>query len=61
VHALHRLRLADDDEPIALETTYFPAALTQGLLDEPLSGSLWQLLRARYGIVPTRAPSSSQS
>ncbi|MET7397073.1 GntR family transcriptional regulator [Dactylosporangium sp. NPDC005572] len=60
VHALHRLRFADD-EPIALETTYFPAVLTPGLLAEPLTGSLWRLLRTRYGVVPVSAQATIQS
>ncbi|WP_344650708.1 GntR family transcriptional regulator [Cryptosporangium japonicum] len=60
VHALHRLRTADD-EPIALETTYFPSALTPGLLDQPLTGSLWELLRRHYRIVPTHARATIQS
>ncbi|WP_238009106.1 GntR family transcriptional regulator [Dactylosporangium sp. AC04546] len=60
VHALHRLRFADD-EPIALETTYFPADLTPGLLSEPLTGSLWQLLRTRYGVIPVSAQATIQS
>lgn len=54
VHALNRLRFADD-EPIALETTYFPAARTPGLLDRPLESSLWRLLADDYGIVATDA------
>jgi GntR family transcriptional regulator len=54
VHAINRLRFADDD-PIALETTYFPEKLTPGLLEEPLEGSLWDLLQSRYGIVASRA------
>jgi GntR family transcriptional regulator len=60
VHALHRLRFADD-EPIALETTYFPAEITPGLLDHQLTGSLWGLLRQRYRIVPTHARAAIQS
>ncbi|WP_187414081.1 UTRA domain-containing protein [Nonomuraea sp. PA05] len=42
-----------DHEPIALETTYFPSALTPGLLEQPLTGSLWHILRTRYAVVPT--------
>ncbi len=60
VHALHRLRFADE-EPIALETTYFPSALTPGLLEAPLTGSLWHLLRTRYGVVPTNASAVIES
>lgn len=54
VHALRRLRLADG-EAIAVETTYFPAAMTPRLLDQPLDGSLWSVLHSRYGIVAARA------
>ncbi|MBU2664832.1 GntR family transcriptional regulator [Actinoplanes bogorensis] len=60
VHALHRLRFADD-EPIALETTYFPVELTPGLLDQPLTGSLWELLRSHYDVVPVSAHATIQS
>ncbi len=59
VHALQRLRLADA-EPLAIETTYIPAALTPGLLQQPLEGSLWTLLRDNYGIVPTHARATLQ-
>jgi GntR family transcriptional regulator len=54
VHALQRLRRADG-EAIAVETTYFPAAMTSGLLDQPLDGSLWSVLRDEYGIIAARA------
>lgn len=51
LHVLQRLRRSDD-EPIALETTYYPAHLTPGLLDGDLTGSLWTELRERYDTVP---------
>lgn len=54
VHGLQRLRRASG-EPVALETTYIPAALCEDLLDGPLDGSLWRILRERGGIVPVRA------
>jgi GntR family transcriptional regulator len=57
VHALQRLRTADG-EAVAIETTYFPADLTPGLLDESLTGSLWSILRAKYGIVARHAEAS---
>lgn len=60
VHALQRLRYADD-EPIAIETTYFPAELTPGMLDEELHGSLWELLRAKYDVVPVSATATIES
>lgn len=57
VHALQRLRTADG-VAVAIETTYFPADRTAGLLDEPLTGSLWAILRRRHGIVARRAAAS---
>lgn len=59
VHALQRLRLADA-EPMAIETTYLPAALTPGLLRQPLDGSLWTLLRDNYAVVPSNAQATLQ-
>jgi GntR family transcriptional regulator len=53
LHVLQRLRRVDD-EPIALETTYYPASLTPGLLTGDLSGSLWAELRERYDTTPAR-------
>jgi GntR family transcriptional regulator len=49
VNVFHRLRTVDG-VPFALETTYLPAARTPGILDDPHDGSLWALLRDRYGI-----------
>jgi GntR family transcriptional regulator len=60
VHALQRLRFADH-EPIAIETTYFPADLTPGLIDEDLHGSLWGLLRRCYGVAPVHATATIES
>jgi GntR family transcriptional regulator len=41
--------------PVALETSWFPARLVPGLLDQPLSGSLYAVLRKRYGHEPVSA------
>lgn len=60
VNALQRLRYADA-EAIAIETTYFSAALTPGLLDGPLDGSLWAVIAERYGVVATDASATLQS
>jgi GntR family transcriptional regulator len=60
VHALQRLRFADD-EPIAIETTYFPAELTPGLIDEDLHGSLWEVLRTKYDVAPVTATATIES
>ena len=49
VNVFHRLRTVDD-VPFALETTFLPADLTPGILDEPDDGSLWAILRGRYGV-----------
>jgi len=49
-----RVRLADD-EPISLERALFPAARFSGLLDNSLSGSLYELLQSEYGLEPGEA------
>jgi len=54
VHALQRLRTVDGD-PVALETSYYPASTTPGLLDRDLGGSLWSTLFVAYGIAAHRA------
>jgi len=45
-----RLRLADG-ETMAIETLHLPQALVPGLTAKELTGSLYELLRDRYGIV----------
>lgn len=60
VHGFHRLRRMED-EPIALETTYFPAGMTPGILDMPTDGSLWVLLRDRFGVDLHRADAVLES
>lgn len=60
VHALRRLRSADG-VPIAVESSYYPAALTPGLLDRPLTGSLWALLDTEYGVRPVHARATVES
>jgi GntR family transcriptional regulator len=54
VYEIARVRLADD-EPVALEHTIFPAARFPGLLEDPLEGALYDLLRERYDDAPQRA------
>ena len=49
-----RVRLADG-EPISLERALFPAERFPDLLDRSLSGSLYELLESRYGLVPGEA------
>jgi GntR family transcriptional regulator len=54
VHAVVRVRTAHR-APLALERSWFPAALFPDLLDHRMSGSLYRLLDKHYG----RAPSSA--
>src|SRR4051794_5986890 len=49
VHVIERLRTADG-VPMAIERNYYPAELTPGLIDEPLTDvSLFTVLAERYG------------
>ena len=55
VFVLTRLRLAND-EPMGVQTSHIPAALVPGLVDERLeTGSLYEILQARYGLHPAKA------
>ncbi|MGH9303489.1 MAG: GntR family transcriptional regulator [Acidimicrobiales bacterium] len=54
VFEIRRLRLADN-EPVALECSTFPAARFPELLGEDLTGSIYELLRDRYGEAPSQA------
>jgi GntR family transcriptional regulator len=54
VYEIVRVRLANG-EPVALERGAYPADLYPGLLDGPLDGSLYDLIRSRYEEVPARA------
>jgi GntR family transcriptional regulator len=60
VNVFHRLRTVDE-VPFALETTFLPADLTPGILDEPNDGSLWAVLRNRYGIDLARSTAVLES
>jgi GntR family transcriptional regulator len=51
---LVRIRLADGT-PISLEHVRLPAQMFPDLLDQPLGGSLYELLKERYGTVPGEA------
>lgn len=53
VYALQRLRRSNG-EPLALETTFYPADLMPQFLDGDLSGSLWAELRSRFGVIAAR-------
>ncbi|MGO9559965.1 MAG: GntR family transcriptional regulator [Acidimicrobiales bacterium] len=54
VVTVERVRLANG-RPVALERSWFPDSDFPGLLDEPLDGALYDLLRERYGRGPTHA------
>ncbi|MCB1489569.1 MAG: GntR family transcriptional regulator [Bauldia sp.] len=52
---IRRLRMGGS-EAIGVQTTHIPAARVPGFLDDgPLQGSLYALLKARYGITPEEA------
>lgn len=54
VHEVVRIRSANR-VPLALEHSYFPASVFPDLLDHRLTGSLYTLLRKRYGQQPHTA------
>jgi len=54
VFEVARLRLANA-KPVVLESSSFPAERFAGMLDEPLDGSLYELLSVRYDARPCRA------
>jgi GntR family transcriptional regulator len=53
VHVVVRRRTGNG-EPLALEESYFPARHCRDLLGNDLSGSIYELLRDRYGLEPAR-------
>ena len=54
--AVHIVRVRSANRlPVAVETSWFPAALVPGILDQSLSGSLYAVLRRRYGVHPMSA------
>lgn len=53
VYALQRLRRSNG-EPLAVETTYYPAELLPGFLEGDLTGSLWAEIRSRFQISMAR-------
>lgn len=54
VHYVLRRRTGNG-EPLALEESYYPAALFPGLLEEDLTGSVYGLMRNLYGRGPERS------
>jgi GntR family transcriptional regulator len=57
VFEVARLRLANN-RPFVLEESSFPGVRFAGLLDEPLDGSLYELLATRFAARPCRAVES---
>ncbi|MDX1872214.1 GntR family transcriptional regulator [Mycolicibacterium sp. 120266] len=51
---VQRVRLADGS-PISLEHAQFPADTVPGLLEQPLRGSLYEILESEYGLTAGRA------
>jgi GntR family transcriptional regulator len=47
--------------PVAVETSWFPAALVPGMLQQSLSGSLYSVLRRKYGVFPMSADERLQA
>jgi DNA-binding GntR family transcriptional regulator len=54
---IQRLRFADAD-PIMIENNYFPFNRFRFLLEEPMEGSLYELLKTKHEIVPADAAAS---
>ncbi len=54
VHEIVRVRSANG-EPIALEESYFPADIFDGLLAHGLTGSLYEIMERSYGRAPHSA------
>lgn len=50
LYQIDRLRLADGI-PLSVETTWLPAQMFPGLLNESLVGSIYSLVEEKYGIV----------
>lgn len=60
VHAFYRLRLMDN-EPVALEKTFYPASLTPGMPEGTDNGSFWEILAERYQIEIVRCDAVLES
>ncbi|MFY0409179.1 GntR family transcriptional regulator [Solicola sp. PLA-1-18] len=53
-HRVVRVRLADD-EPLALEETWLPAPLFDGIADHDLTGSIYELMGRHFDAAPRTA------
>ena len=51
---MKRLRLADE-EPMSLEIGYLSFPTCDTLMQQNLTGSLYELLKQKYSVIPTRA------
>jgi len=51
IFVIRRLRYADG-VPLSVDMSCFVAAYAEDLLDQPLDGSLYELIRRRYGMEP---------
>lgn len=54
IFSIQRIRLADG-RPISIDHAYFPASRFSGLLEQPLGGSIYELLKSEYGTEPVEA------
>ncbi len=57
IFAIRRIRLADG-VPLSVDFSCFPAGRAPDLLEQPLGGSLYELLSVRYDLVPTTSTES---
>lgn len=53
-HEIVRVRLSDD-VPVVIERSYFPAKILPGLLEQDLTGSMYDVLHAHYDLAPALA------
>jgi GntR family transcriptional regulator len=60
IFMLKRLRLADH-EPMSLEIVYLSIPNMHDLINQDLSRSLYELLKSKYGVFPTRAKQKIQA
>lgn len=51
IFTIRRLRFADG-VPLSVDLACFPAEHMEDLLEQPLGGSLYELVRVRYGLTP---------
>jgi GntR family transcriptional regulator len=60
--AVHIVRARSANRlPVAVETSWFPATLVPGMLEQSLSGSLYSVLRRKYDVHPVSADERLQA